>query len=68
MIGSKMRSDFSITCLNKNLNASKPSEHRPVRGKKMSKRLGRMIIGGNDKTSLWHLNGFPDGSNIGSTA
>ena len=25
------------------------------------------IIGCKDKTSSWHLNGFPDGSNIGST-
>ena len=28
----------------------------------MSKRLAG-IIGGKDKISLWHLNGFPDGSN-----
>ena len=26
-----------------------------------------MIIGFKDKTSSWHLDGFPDGSNIGST-
>ena len=32
----------------------------------MSKRLGG-IIGYKDKTSSWHLNGFPDDSNIGST-
>ena len=32
----------------------------------MSKRLGR-IIGCKYKTSSWHLDGFPDGSNIGST-
>ena len=38
----------------KNLNASRPFEHPPVKG-------------GNVKTSSWHLNGFPDGSNIGST-
>ena len=31
----------------------------------MSKRLGR-IIGCKYKTSSWHSNGFPDGSNIGS--
>ena len=30
----------------------------------MSKRLGG-IIGCKYKTSLWHLNGFPYGSNIG---
>ena len=29
-------------CLKKNQNAPKPSEHPPVRGKKMSKRLGGM--------------------------
>ena len=32
----------------------------------MSKRLGG-IIDCKDKTSSWHLNGFLDGSNIGST-
>ena len=31
----------------------------------MSKRLGG-IIGCKYKTSSWHLNGFPDGINIGS--
>ena len=47
------------------LNASRPSEHFPVRGE-ISKRLGG-IIGCKYKTSSCHLNGFPDGSNIGST-
>ena len=51
--------------LKKHLNTSRPSEHPPVRGK-MSKRLGG-IMGCKDKTSSWHLNGFPDGSKIGST-
>ena len=32
----------------------------------MSKRLGG-VIGHKDRTSSWHLIGFPDGSNIGST-
>ena len=32
----------------------------------MSKRLDG-IVGCKDKTSSWHLIGFPDGSNIGST-
>ena len=32
----------------------------------MSTRLGG-IIGCKNKASSWHLNGFPDGSNIGST-
>ena len=51
----------------KNLSASnRPSERPPVKGKKMSKRLGGIIVC-KYKTSSWHLNGFPDGSNIGST-
>ena len=52
--------------LKKNQNAPRPSEHPPVRGEKMSKRLGG-IIGCEYKTSSWHLNGFSDDSNIGST-
>ena len=50
------------SCLKKNLNASRPSEHLPVRGENMSKRLivGGIIIGCKDKTSSWHLIGFPD--------
>ena len=37
------RSRMSLwTCLKQNLNASRPSEHPPVRGK-MSKRLGGII-------------------------
>ena len=47
------------SCLKRHLNASRPSEHPPVRGK-MSKRLGG-IIGSKCKTSTSHLNGFPDG-------
>ena len=65
----------------KNLNASKPSNYClkkylnasrldllniPQSGGKMSKRLGG-IIGCKYKASSWHLNGFPDGSNIRST-
>ena len=57
-------------CLTKNLNASKPSEHPPSinirQGGKTLERLGRNI-GCNDKIPSWHLIGFPDGSNIGST-
>ena len=56
----------STYCLKKNLNVSRPFEYPPVRGEKMSRRLGG-IIGCKDKTFSWHLNGFPDGSNIGST-
>ena len=45
-------------------NAPRPSEHPPVRGEKMSKRLG-VIKGCKTKTSSWHyLNGFPDGNNM----
>ena len=40
--------------LKKNLNASRPSEHPPVRGKIMSKRLGG-IIACKDQTYSWHL-------------
>ena len=52
--------------LEKNQNAPRPSEPPPVRGENMSKRLGG-IIGCKDKTSSWHLNEFPYGSNIEST-
>ena len=38
--------------LKKNLNASRPSEHTPVRGESMPKRLGG-IIGCKDKSSSW---------------
>ena len=51
-------------CLKKNQNAPRPSEHPPVRGGKLSKRLVGGIIGCKYKTSSWHLNGFPDGNNI----
>ena len=37
----------------------------PQLGGGMSKRLGG-IKGCKYKTSSWHLNGFPDGNNIGS--
>ena len=60
------RSSLNTVCvffLKKNLNASRHSEHSPVRGKNVK----GGIIGCKDKTSSWHLNGFPDGSNIGST-
>ena len=53
-------------CLKKNQNAPRLFEHPPVRGEKMSKRLGG-IKGWKYKTSSWHSNGFPDGNNIGST-
>ena len=53
-------------CLKKNQNAPRPSEHPPVTGGEMSKRLGG-IKGCKYKTSSWHLNRFPDADNIGST-
>ena len=52
--------------LKKNQSTPRPSEHPPVRGEKMSKRLGG-IKGCKYKTSSWHLNRFPDADNIGST-
>ena len=52
--------------LKKNQNAPRFFEHPPVRGGKMSKRLGG-IKDCKYKTSSWHLNGFPYGGNIGST-
>ena len=52
--------------LKKNQNAPRPSEHPPVRGGGNAKRLGG-IKGCKYKTSSWHINGFPDGINIGST-
>ena len=52
-------------CLKKNQNAPRP-EHPPVRGGKVSKRLGG-IKGCKYKTSSSYLNGFPDANNIGST-
>ena len=65
-----MRLYFSLNImekfLKKNQNAPRPSEHLPVRRENMSRRLGG-IKGCKYKTSSWHLNGFPDGNNIGST-
>ena len=61
-----MGSKAALLCLKKNQNAPRPSEYPPVRGVKMSKRLGG-IKGCKYKTSSWHLNEFPDGNNIGST-
>ena len=51
--------------LKKNLNASKPSEYPPS-GRKLSKDLGGNIDR-RDKNFSRYLNGFPDGSSIGST-
>ena len=54
-------------CLKKNLDASRPSEHPPVKEKNVKTFSLGGIIGCKDKTSSWHLNGFPDGRNIGSS-
>ena len=59
-------SHWSLVVFKENQNAPRPSEHPPVMGKKMSKRLGG-IKGCKYKTSSWHLNRFPDADNIGST-
>ena len=56
-----------LSYLKRNQNApSRPSEHPPVMGEKMSKRLGG-IKSCKYKTSSWHFNRFPDANNIGST-
>ena len=56
-------SRYCMGCLKKNLNASRPYKHPSVRGENI---VGG-IIGCEYKTSSWHLNGFPDDGNIGST-
>ena len=65
-----LRRSRCVQILKKILDASRSSEHPPVRGKsggKMSKRLDG-IMACKYKTSSLHLNGFPNGSNIiGST-
>ena len=54
--------------LKKNQSTPRPSEHPPVMGEKMSKRLpGRWDQRLQIQTSSWHLNRFPDADNIGST-
>ena len=55
----------SYIVVQRNQSAPRPSEHPPVMGEKMSKRLGG-IKGCKYKTSSWHLNRFPDADNIGS--
>ena len=54
------------TYLKKNQSTSRPSEHPPVMGGKMSKPLGG-IKSCKYITSSWHSNRFPDADNIGST-
>ena len=57
----------SLLLFKENQSTSRPPEHPPVMGKKMSKRLVGGIKGCKYKTSSWHLNRFPDADNIGST-
>ena len=57
---------FSNMFLKKNQSTPRSSEHPPVMGGKMSKRVGG-IKGCKYKTSSWHSNRFPDADNIGST-
>ena len=55
-------------CSKKNQNASRPSEHPPVRGGECQNvYLVGGIKGCKNKTSSWHSNGFPDRNSIGST-
>ena len=57
----------NVNALKKNQSTPRPSEHPPVMGGEMSKRLGG-IKGCKYKTSSWNLNRFPDADNIvGST-
>ena len=51
---------FAFCILKRSLNASRPSEHPPVRGKNI-KTILCGVIGYKDKTSPWYSNGFPDG-------
>ena len=53
--------------LKKNLNAPRPSEHPPARGENVKMFRWDHNSGCKYKTSSRHLNGFPDGSNVGST-
>ena len=47
------------------MNASRPSEHPPVRGENV--KTFRWDHRLQYKTFSWHLNEFSDGSNVGST-
>ena len=57
---------FTATSLKENLNASRPSEHPPVRGGNI-KTLGGIVLDLKIQNLFIDLNGLPDGSNIGST-
>ena len=67
--GLQMTCRFSLVLrlfFKKNQSAPRPSEHPPVMGGEMSKRLGG-IKGCKYKTSSWQLNRLPDADNIRST-
>ena len=66
MVWRKKINSGELLLFKENQNTPRPSEHPPVTGGKMSKRLGG-IKGCKYKTSSWHLNRFPDADNIGST-
>ena len=52
---------YFLYIFKKNLNASRPSEHPPVKRENV-KTLRWIHIGCRYKTSTWHFNGFPHGS------
>ena len=63
-----MESKLSIICcLKKNQTTPKPSEHPPVMGEKMSKRLGGIKRLQIQNLFMAFKNRFPDADNIGST-
>ena len=63
----KIRTHLVDLLFKENQNTPRSSEHPPVMGEKMSKRLVGGIKDCKNKTSSWHLNRFPDADNIGST-
>ena len=64
-MGHESAVEINSLLLDTSLNASRPSDHPPVRGENVTTfRWDHRL---EDKTSSWHLNGFPDGSNIEST-
>ena len=58
---------YYLVFFKENQNTPIPSEHPPVMGGKMLKRLGGVKGCKYKKNSSWHLNRFPDADNIGST-
>ena len=56
-----------LGCFKKNLNASRPSEHPTVKGKNVKTFRWNHRLQRQNLVIPVDLNGFPDGSNIGST-